>query len=349
MNVFDWLSNMELPAEERFDIVEVRFKNGRKEFFRNKEKLTLITGDPVVVEVPNGHHIGYVSMQGELVRLQMQKKKVAADDQIKKIYRLAHQKDLEKFEDVKKRELPTLYRTREIIRSVKLAMKLSDVEYQADNTKATFFYSADDRVDFRELIKMLAAEFRIRVEMRQISLRQEAGRLGGIGVCGRELCCSTWLGDFRNVTTSAARYQNLSLNPSKLSGQCGRLKCCLNYELETYMDALRDIPKIEGPLLTERGAAALQKTDIFRRIMWFGYSEENTWYPLDVQRVNEILRMNREGAKPANLEENVVAEKEPIQSLNSDLERMDKKFSNKSRRKKKKRRDRRGPKPNKRG
>lgn len=348
MNVFDWLSNMELPVEDRFDIVEVRFKNGRKEFFRNKESLSLITGDPVVVEVPNGHHIGYISMQGELVRLQMQKKKIAADDQIKKIYRLAHQKDLEKFEEVKKRELPTLYRTREIIRSMKLAMKLSDIEYQADNTKATFFYSADDRVDFRELIKILAAEFRIRVEMRQISLRQEAGRLGGIGVCGRELCCSTWLADFRNVTTSAARYQNLSLNPSKLSGQCGRLKCCLNYELETYMEALRDIPKIEGPLLTDKGAAALQKTDIFRKIMWFGYSEENTWYPLDIDRVNEILAMNREGRKPASLEVNVVAEKEPVQSLNSDLERMDKKFSNKSRRKKK-RRDRRGPRPNKRG
>ena len=348
MNVFDWLSNMELPADERFDIVEVRFKNGRKEFFRNKEKLTLITGDSVVVEVPNGHHIGYVSMQGELVRLQMQKKKVAADDQIKKIYRLAHQKDLEKLEEVKKRELPTLYRTREIIRSMKLGMKLSDIEYQADNTKATFFYSADDRVDFRELIKILAAEFRIRVEMRQISLRQEAGRLGGIGVCGRELCCSTWLGDFRNVTTSAARYQNLSLNPSKLSGQCGRLKCCLNYELETYMEALRDIPKVEGPLLTEKGSAALQKTDIFRRIMWFGYSQENTWYPLDVRRVNEILSMNREGQKPASLEENVVAEKIPLQTLNSDLERMDKKFSNKSRHKKGKS-NRRGPRPKRRG
>lgn len=349
MNVFDWLSNMELPAEERFDIVEVRFKNGRKEFFRNKEKLNLITGDAVVVEVPNGHHIGYVSMQGELVRLQMQKKKVASDDQIKKIYRLAHQKDLEKLEEVKKRELPTLYRTREIIRSLKLGMKLSDVEYQADNTKATFFYSADDRVDFRELIKILAAEFRIRVEMRQISLRQEAGRLGGIGVCGRELCCSTWLGDFRNVTTSAARYQNLSLNPSKLSGQCGRLKCCLNYELETYMEALRDIPKVEGPLLTEKGSAALQKTDIFRKIMWFGYSQENTWYPLDVRRVNEILAMNREGQKPASLEENVVAEKVPLQTLNSDLERMDKKFSSKSRRKKGKGNRRGGTRPKKRG
>jgi len=345
MNVFDWLSNMEMPGTESFDVVEVRFKNGRKDFFRNTERLDLTTGDAIVVEVPNGHHVGYVSLQGELVRLQMQKKKIPNDSEIKKIYRLAHQKDLEKFEDVKKRELPTLYRTREVIRETKLQMKLSDIEYQADNTKATFFYSAEDRVDFRELIKRLATEFRIRVEMRQISLRQEAGRLGGIGVCGRELCCSTWLSDFKNVATSAARYQNLSLNPSKLSGQCGRLKCCLNYELETYMEALQDIPKIETPLLTEQGEARLQKTDIFRKIMWFGYSEENTWYPLDVSRVNEILELNREGKKPANLTEDVIAEKVPIKTLNSDLEKMDQKFRDKSGNRKKKKR--KGPRDNK--
>lgn len=215
-------------------------------------------------------------------------------------------------------------------------MKLSDIEYQADNVKATFFYSADDRVDFRELIKVLAGEFKIRVEMRQISLRQEAGRLGGIGVCGRELCCSTWLSDFKNVATSAARYQNLSLNPSKLSGQCGRLKCCLNYELETYMEALEDIPKIEAPLLTERGEAVLQKTDIFRKIMWFGFKEENTWYPLNIERVNHILRMNREGKKPATLEIDIVEEKVTTGPLNSDLDQMDRKFKSKSKNKKKK-------------
>lgn len=349
MNVFDWLSNMEMPSEDKFNIVEVRFKNGRKEFFRNSEKLDLTTGDAVVVEVPNGHHIGYVSMQGELVRLQMQKKKVANDDQVKKIYRIAHQKDLEKFEEVKKRELPTLYRTREIIRDLKLEMKLSDIEYQADNIKATFYYSADDRVDFRELIKLLASEFKIRVEMRQISLRQEAGRLGGIGVCGRELCCSTWLSDFKNVATSAARYQNLSLNPSKLSGQCGRLKCCLNYELETYVEALQDIPKLEGPLVTEKGEAILQKTDIFRKIMWFGYNEENTWYPLNIDRVNEILSMNQAGNKPASLEENVEPEKATIETLNSDLERMDKKYKNKSKKRKKKKDKRNRNKSNQKG
>jgi len=335
MNVFDWLSNMEMPGESKYDVVEVRFKNGRKDFYRNTEKLNLTTGDPVVVEVPNGHHLGYVSLQGELVRLQMQKKNVANDGEIKKIYRIAHTKDLEKLEEVKKRELPTLYRTREIIRQTNLMMKLSDVEYQADNTKATFYYSADDRVDFRELIKMLATEFRIRVEMRQISLRQEAGRLGGIGVCGRELCCSTWLSDFKNVATSAARYQNLSLNPSKLSGQCGRLKCCLNYELETYMEALKDIPEIEAPLLTQKGEAVLQKTDIFRKIMWFGYKEETNWYSISIVRVNEILEWNRSGKKPATLEENHVEEKPVGGPLNSDLENLDKKFKDKSKKKKK--------------
>lgn len=353
MNVFDWLSNMDIPLTDRFNIVEVRFKNGRKEFFKNADGLNLTTGDAVIVEVPNGHHLGYVSMQGELVRLQMQKKKVANDGEIRKIYRIAHQRDLEKFEEVRKRELPTLYRTREIIRNLKLEMKLSDIEYQADNTKATFFYSADDRVDFRELIKVLAGEFKIRVEMRQISLRQEAGRLGGIGVCGRELCCATWLTEFKNVATSAARYQNLSLNPSKLSGQCGRLKCCLNYELETYMEALEDIPKVEGPLLTEKGEATLQKTDIFRKIMWFGFREENTWYPLNVSRVNEILTLNREGKKPATLDKDQEEEKATVQVLNSDLQRMDQKYSNKNKKKKKKKRgpadrpgERRNPNPN---
>ena len=338
MNVFDWLSNMDIPTEDKFDVVEVRFKGGRKDFFRNSDRLPLTTGDAVVVEVPNGHHLGYLSLQGELVRLQMQKKKVANDHEIKKVYRLAHQRDLEKSEEVKKREMPSLYRSREIIHQYKLDMKLSDVEFQSDNTKATFFYSAEDRVDFRELIKALASEFKIRVEMRQISLRQEAGRLGGIGVCGRELCCSTWLSDFKNVATSAARYQNLSLNPSKLSGQCGRLKCCLNYELETYMEALEHIPKVEGPLLTEKGEATLQKTDIFRKIMWFGFREDNTWYPVNVARVNEILRLNQEGKKPASLEANEVAERESTSSLNSDLESLDKKFRNKSSNSNKKRR-----------
>ena len=343
MNVFDWLSNMDMPLKEKFNVVEVRFKNGRKEFFRNPDGINLTTGDPVIVEVPNGHHIGYVALQGELVRLQMKKKGVANDNEVRKVYRIAQTRDLEKLEDVKKRENPTLYRTREIIRQLKLQMKLSDVEYQADNLKATFFYSSEDRVDFRELIKLLAGEFRIRVDMRQISLRQEAGRVGGIGVCGRELCCSTWLTEFKNVSTSAARYQNLSLNPTKLSGQCGRLKCCLNYELETYMEALQDIPKVETPLLTEKGEATLQKTDIFRKIMWFGFREESNWYPLNVARVNEILELNKQGKKPATLEVDEVNEPIRLGPLNSDIAQLDKKFADKSRGKKKGKNKRSGP------
>ncbi|MEL7002807.1 MAG: regulatory iron-sulfur-containing complex subunit RicT [Bacteroidota bacterium] len=337
MNVFDWLSNMDLPVVDKFNVVEVRFKGGRKDFFRNAAGLNLTTGDAVVVDVPNGHHIGYVSLQGELVRLQMQKKKIKNDDEIRKVYRIAHHKDLEKFTEVRNRESPTLYKAREIIQRLKLEMKLSDIEYQADNSKATFYYSADDRVDFRELIKLLAGEFKIRVEMRQISLRQEAGRLGGIGSCGRELCCSTWLSDFKSVSTSAARYQNLSLNPSKLSGQCGRLKCCLNYELDTYMAALKDIPQIEKPLLTEKGVAKLQKTDIFRRIMWFGYDDENIWHPINVKRVNEIITLNKKGVKPVSLIEDDAPEKDDINSLNSDLERMDKKYKSSSSKKKRRR------------
>ncbi len=338
MNVFDWLSNMDLPIVDKFNIVEVRFKGGRKDFFKNSDGLNLTTGDAVVVDVPNGHHIGHVSLQGELVRLQMQKKKIKDSDEIRKVYRIAHHKDLEKLAEVSNRESPTLYRTRQIIQDLKLEMKLSDVEFQADNSKATFYYSADDRVDFRELIKILASEFKIRVEMRQISLRQEAGRLGGIGSCGRELCCSTWLSDFKSVSTSAARYQNLSLNPSKLSGQCGRLKCCLNYELDTYMAALKDIPNIEKPLLTEKGVAKLQKTDIFRKIMWFGYDDENIWHPINVKRVNEIININKKGIKPVSLVEDDAPEKDDINSLNSDLERMDKKYKSQSGKKKKKRR-----------
>lgn len=338
LNSFDWLGNMELTSAPSYNIVEIRFKGGRKEFFRNSLKLELFTGDPVVVEVPNGHHVGYVSMQGELVRLQMKKKNVVEDENIKEIYRIATPKDVEKFEMARKREMATLFRTRQIIDEQKLNMKLSDVEYQADNTKATFFYSAEDRVDFRELIKVLAGEFKIRVEMKQISLRQEAGRLGGIGSCGRELCCSTWLSDFKSVSTSAARYQNLSLNPAKLSGQCGRLKCCLNYELETYVEALKDIPTIEDPLITLKGEATLQKTDIFRKIMWFGYNDESNWLPLTAERVNEILELNKKGIHPASLDANEESNKgvqEAIQEKN-ELSRFDEKFNKSAKKKKKK-------------
>ena len=337
MNSFDWLSHMGIPEVDKFDIVEVKFKGGRKEYYRNTNQLRLTTGDPVVVDVPNGHHIGYVSLQGELVRLQMQKRKVKDNDDILKIYRVASQKDLEKWMEAKNREVPTLYRSKQIIDELGVQMKLSDVEYQADNSKATFYYSADDRVDFRELIKLLAGEFRIRIEMRQISLRQEAGRIGGVGVCGRELCCSTWIHDFKSVSTSAARYQNLSLNPSKLSGQCGRLKCCLNYELDTYLSALKDIPNVEKPLLTEAGVAKLQKTDIFRKLMWFSYNNDNNWHSIDCDRVREIIEQNNTGIKPFNLKQDKAFDgEEDLSKSNRDLELLDKKFSSQGKKKKKK-------------
>jgi cell fate regulator YaaT (PSP1 superfamily) len=341
LNVFDWLSDLDIPTSfEEFDVVEIRFKGGRKDFFRNGNQLSLTTGDAVVVDVPNGHHIGYVSLKGELVRLQMLKKKVDNNEEIRSIYRLATEKDLEKFEAVRDLESNTMYRARSIIQELKLRMKLSDVEYQADKSKATFYYSAEERVDFRDLIKKLADEFRVRIEMRQISLRHEAGRLGGIGSCGRELCCSTWLSDFRSVSTTAARYQNLSLNPSKLSGQCGRLKCCLNYELETYMDALKDIPTVAKPLQTLRGDAVLQKTDIFKRIMWFGYKDDNNWYPVPVERVKEIINLNAKGvaAETLSIEEQKEAAKkiEFAAKLEGSLERLDEKFKSKPKKKKKK-------------
>lgn len=338
LNVFDWLSDMSLPTDQQFDIIEVRFKSGRKDFYRNPDSITLTTGDAIVIDVPNGHHIGYVSLQGELVRLQMKKKSVRDDENIRQIYRIASQRDLEKYDQAKSKEASILFRSREIIQQEKLKMKLTDIEFQADNTKAIFYYSAEERVDFRNLIKLLASEFRIRVEMKQISLRQEAGRIGGIGSCGRELCCSTWLTNFKSVSTSAARYQNLSLNPSKLSGQCGRLKCCLNYELDTYLLELKDIPKLKAPLKTQNGKANLQKTDIFKKIMWFGFDGENTWHPIPVERVNEILLMNEKGETPETLQiDKDFSKMEQAQALTNDLERLDRKYKKKSKKKNKNR------------
>ena len=348
LNSFDWLSDMGMPGVQRFDVVEVKFKGGRKEYFRNVHQLDLTTGDYVAVEMPTGYHLGAVSMQGELVRLQLKKRNLKANDDMKVVLRQATPKDSEKHEQAVNRDLPTLYRAREVVRDLKLNMKLSDVEFQTDGSKATFYYSSEDRVDFRELIKMLAGEFKVRVEMKQISLRQEAGRIGGIGSCGRELCCSTWLTDFKNITTSAAKYQNLSLNPAKLSGQCGRLKCCLNYELDTYVDALRDIPTIEKPLETQKGRAWLQKTDIFRKIMWFGYSSETTWHPLPIPRVLEIVELNKQGVIPESFEmlAPMPEKREPVKmaDLNSDLDQLDKKYATKmgSGKKKKKSRNRPG-------
>lgn len=305
LNVFDWLANMELPSGQApCDIVELRFKNSRKGFYKNVNNLQLNVGDVVAVEATGGHDIGVVSISGELVRLQMKKRNVKADsEEIKKVYRKAKQVDIEKWQEAQGLEQATMYRARTCAVKLNLQMKISDVEYQGDRTKAIFYYTAEDRVDFRELIKVLADEFKVRIEMKQIGARQEAGRLGAIGSCGRELCCSTWLTDFRSVSTSAARYQQLSLNPLKLAGQCGKLKCCLNFELDSYMDALQDFPEVNNVKLeTELGRAFHQKTDIFRRTMFFSYTHEpDNFIPLPVDRVKEIMEMNKNSVKPADL------------------------------------------------
>lgn len=305
LNVFDWLANMELPSGQApCDIVEIRFKNSRKGFYKNVNNLQLNVGDVVAVEATGGHDIGVVSISGELVRLQMKKRNVKSDsEEIKKVYRKAKQADIEKWQEAQGLEQATMYRARTCAVKLNLQMKISDVEYQGDRTKAIFYYTADDRVDFRELIKVLADEFKVRIEMRQIGARQEAGRLGAIGSCGRELCCATWLTDFRSVSTSAARYQQLSLNPLKLAGQCGKLKCCLNYELDSYMDALQDFPEVNNVKLeTEVGRAFHQKTDIFRRTMFFSYTHEpDNFIALPVDRVKEIMEMNKNSVKPTDL------------------------------------------------
>ena len=305
MPVFNWLSNMSLPAgKSPFDILEVRFKNGRKEFFKNKNNLNVHMGDNVAVEGTSGHDIGVVSLKGELVRLQMRKKKIKIDSEnIKTLYRHASELDLQKWETARNREKECMYRAREMAYNLNLDMKIGDVEFQGDNTKAIFYYTSNGRVDFRELIKQMADEFKIRIEMRQIGVRQEAQRMGGIGSCGRELCCSTWLNDFRSVSTSAARYQQLSLNPQKLAGQCGKLKCCLNYELDMYVEAIKDFPKSNVKLKTKKGDAFMQKMDIFRRKVWYSYSSEpSNFIELPLDKVQEIVFQNKKGNHPESLE-----------------------------------------------
>lgn len=304
--VFDWLSNMTLPSgQERFNIFEVRFKNGRKHFYKNVDNLTISMGDVVAVEGNPGHDIGTVSLAGELVKVQMKKRKVAFDsDEVKKIYRKASQKDIDVWQAARAREEETQRRGREILGRLGLKMKLSDVEFQGDGNKATFYYTADARVDFRQLIRDLASAFSIRVEMKQVGARQEAARLGGVGSCGRELCCSTWLTDFRKVTTAAARYQQLSLNPLKLAGQCGKLKCCLNYELDSYLDALKPFPKQDVVLQTEKGEAVFVKMDIFKKHLWYTYKSDNfKWYRLTLDQVLEIIDLNKNNEKSMSLED----------------------------------------------
>ena len=304
--VFDWLSNMTLPSgQQRFNIFEVRFKNGRKHFYKNPDNLSITMGDIVAVEGAPGHDIGTVSLAGELVKVQMKKRKITEDhEDVKKIYRKASQRDIDIWQQARAKEEETQRRGREILGHLGLQMKLSDVEYQGDGNKATFYYTADSRVDFRQLIRDLAGAFSIRVEMKQVGARQEAARLGGVGSCGRELCCSTWLTDFRSVSTSAARYQQLSLNPQKLAGQCGKLKCCLNYELDTYLDALKSFPKTEIKLATEKGTAVCQKTDIFKGHMWYAYEGEwMNWHKITTDQANEIIGINKKGNKVSSLEE----------------------------------------------
>lgn len=305
LNVFDWLANMELPSGQKpFDIVEIRFKNSRKEFYRNRNNLQLLTGNEVVVESSQGYDIGVVSLSGELVRLQMKKKGANPEDSsIKNVLRKVTAADMEKWKEAQALEKSTLVRARILASGMKLDMKINDIEYQADKAQVSFYYTAPGRVDFRELIKAYASEFRVRIQMWQIGERQEAGRLGGIGSCGRELCCSTWLTDFRSVSTNAARYQQLALNPVKLAGQCGKLKCCLNYELDSYMDALKDFPQTVD-IETEKGKAIHQKTDIFKRIIWYSYTESmDVFVPLSVERVKYLIDLNRKGKKAGELAE----------------------------------------------
>jgi cell fate regulator YaaT (PSP1 superfamily) len=305
MNVHDWLANLPFSdPESNCRIIEVSFNNGsRKDFFRNTTLHYYEKGDMIAVEGISGFDVGMVNITGELVRLQMKKHKVdEKSPDIKKVLRRASDTDLAKMKETKAREAQVLIRSRAMARQLNLELKMAEVEIQADGRKATFFYIADDRVDFRELIKLYAGEFKVKVEMRQIGARQEAGKVGGIGSCGRELCCSSWLTDFKSVNTNAARYQNLSINQTKLSGQCGRLKCCLNYELDTYMDALQFFPDDADMLEMERSRAFLVKKDIFKNLMWYTMPDSNKQYPLTIERVKKIKELNRQGVRPADLE-----------------------------------------------
>jgi len=305
MNAYDWLANLPFSdPESSCRIIEVSFNNGsRKDYFRNTTTHIFEKGDMVTLEGVSGFDVGMVSLTGEIVRIQLRKNDIdETDPNIKKVLRRAGDKDLEIMQQNKSREKEAIIRSRAIARQLNLDMKVSEVEIQADGRKATFFYIADDRVDFRELIKVYAREFKVKVEMRQIGARQEAAKVGGIGSCGRELCCSTWLTDFKSVNTTAARYQNLSINQSKLSGQCGRLKCCLNYELDTYLDALQQFPDNAETLQVAKGVANLIKKDIFKNLMWYVLPDSSKQYPLTIERVRKIRQLNSQGNIPTELE-----------------------------------------------
>lgn len=348
LGVFDWLANMQLPAgQTSYDILEIRFKNSRKTFYRNAKNLSLQVGDVVVVEASPGYDVGVVSVVGELARIQVKKKSPGLKPmETKKILRIANQEDIDKWVQARSLESEVMFQARTLAVNIGLEMKISDVEYQGDLTKATFYYTAEGRVDFRQLIKDMADKFKIRIEMRQIGSRQEAQRLGGIGSCGRELCCSTWLTDFRSVSTSAARYQQLSLNPQKLAGQCGKLKCCLNYELDMYLDAIKSFPSTDVKLQTEKGTAFHIKTDVFKRQLWYMYEGEASigvgLVALSPERVQDIIKINKSGKKPADLKDfdsHIVTRKEPDYDNvvgQDSLNRFDNTFSKNKKRKKKK-------------
>lgn len=345
LGVFDWLANMQMPSGQTpYDILEIRFKNSRKAFYRNAKSLPFQVGDAVVVEASPGYDVGIVSVVGELARIQVKKKAPSLKPmETRKIIRVATQEDIDKWSQARALEREVMFQSRTLAVNLGLEMKISDVEYQGDLTKATFYYTAEGRVDFRQLIKDMADQFKIRIEMRQIGSRQEAQRLGGIGSCGRELCCSTWLTDFRSVSTSAARYQQLSLNPQKLAGQCGKLKCCLNYELDMYLEAIKTFPTQDTKLYTEKGTALHIKTDVFKRQMWYILHEEGALspvlVPLTPERVKDVAKMNQNGKKPADLREfeQEVVKKEPDYDNvvgQDSLNRFDNKFSSKKKKKK---------------
>lgn len=308
LSVFDWLSEINNPSNSKSDFVEVRFKNERKAFYKNVNQLPLQIGSIVTVESSPGHDVGVVSLKGELVKIQMKKKKASTESALK-VYRLATQKDIDIWQDVRKRENDVKIEARKLARNLNLEMKISDIEFQGDGSKITFYYTAEGRVDFRQLIKDFAATFRAKVDMKQIGFRQEAAKVGGIGSCGRELCCSTWLTDFRSVNTNAARYQQLSINPQKLAGQCGKLKCCLNYELDSYLDVLNQFPSSSTTLQTEKGKAFCIKIDVFKKKMWFAYVENSvSWYDLDIDIVKKLIQQNKKGEKTSPLEDYITKE-----------------------------------------
>ena len=309
LSVFDWLSDVSSPStknEEKY--VEVRFKNDRKSFYKNHNNLPLHVGSIVTVESSPGHDVGIVSLTGELVKIQMKKKRFSTEN-AQKIYRVSNQKDIEVWQESRKKEDGVKIQARKIAYGLGLEMKITDVEYQGDGGKATFYYTADGRVDFRQLIKEYAANFRTKIDMKQIGYRQESAKIGGIGSCGRELCCSSWLTDFRSVNTNAARYQQLSINPQKLAGQCGKLKCCLNYELDSYLDALSDFPSSNTSLDTEKGRAFCIKIDVFKKKMWFAYADNPVaWFDLETEVVKKQISNNKKGIKAPALEDLVIRE-----------------------------------------